>query len=86
VTVKCRLFLEKDYLRAMAEMGPSTHRFGDIASLLKVKVKTVAPLPNGLIKKGKIYSPAHGDTAFTVRLFDQYRKRVMPIPKKGRKK
>ena len=25
-----------------------------------------------------IHSPAHGDTAFTVPLFDQYLKRVMP--------
>jgi hypothetical protein len=31
-----------------------------------------------LIKKGMIYSPAHGDTAFTVPLFDQYMKRAMP--------
>jgi len=25
-----------------------------------------------------IYSPAHGDTAFTVPLFDEYLKRVLP--------
>jgi hypothetical protein len=25
-----------------------------------------------------IYSPGHGDTAFTVPLFDQFMKRIMP--------
>lgn len=71
---------EKDYLRAMSELGPGPHRSGDIADLLGVVVQTVAPLRSGLIKKGMIYSPAHGDTAFTVPLFDQFMKRVMPTP------
>lgn len=69
---------EKDYLRAMSELGPGPHRSGDIADVLGVAVQTVAPLRSGLIKKGMIYSPAHGDTAFTVPLFDQFMKRVMP--------
>jgi hypothetical protein len=70
---------EKDYLRAMAELGPGPHRSGDIADVLRVKVHSVAPLRSGLIRKGMIYSPAHGDTAFTVPLFDGFMKRVMPI-------
>jgi hypothetical protein len=70
--------LEKRYLRAMAELGSGPLRSGDIAKLLKREVQGVAPLRNGLIKKGMIYSPAHGDTAFTVPLFDQYLKRVVP--------
>lgn len=75
---------EKDYLRAMAEMGPGPHRSGDIAEKLGVVVQTVAPLRSGLIKKGMIYSPAHGDTAFTVPLFDQFMRRVMhSFPAKG---
>lgn len=69
---------EKKYLRAMAELGAGPHRSGDIAELLDKGVQQVAPLRNGLIKKGMIYSPAHGDTAFTVPLFDQYLKRVVP--------
>jgi hypothetical protein len=32
-----------------------------------------------LIKKGMIYSPSHGDNAFTVPLFDEFMKRVMPV-------
>ncbi len=69
---------EKDYLRALAELGSDPQRSGDIASLLGVKSESVAPLRNGLIRKGMIYSPAHGDTAFTVPLFDQFMKRIMP--------
>jgi hypothetical protein len=32
---------------------------------------------NKLIAKGMIYSPSHGDTAFTVPLFDGYMRRTM---------
>lgn len=69
---------EKDYLRALAGLGDSSQRSGDVAERLGVKVQTVAPLRNALIKKGMIYSPAHGDTAFTVPLFADFMKRVMP--------
>jgi DNA-binding CsgD family transcriptional regulator len=62
---------EKEYLRAMADLGPGPHRSGDIASKLGVRVESVAPRRSGLITKGMIYSPAHGDTAFTVPLFDE---------------
>ena len=69
---------EKDYLRAMAALGPGPHRSGDIARELGVKVESVAPRRGGLIAKGMVYSPAHGDTAFTVPLFDQFLRRQMP--------
>lgn len=69
---------EKRYLRGMAELGPGPHRSGDIAVVLQRKVTTVAPVRNSLIAKGMIYSPAHGDTAFTVPLFDGFMKRVIP--------
>ena len=70
---------EKNYLRAMAELGVGPHRSGDIADTLGVAVASVAPVRSSLIKKGMIYSPAHGDTAFTVPLFDLYLKRTMPL-------
>jgi len=70
---------EKKYLRAMAELGPGPHRSGDIADVLKVKVQSVAPVRSALIKKGMIYSPQHGDTAFTVPLFDAFMRRQMPL-------
>lgn len=69
---------EKDYMRALADLGPGAHRSGDIADGLGMKVQSIAPLRSGLIRKGMIYSPAHGDTAFTVPLFDEFMLRTMP--------
>lgn len=69
---------EKRYLRAMAELGPGPHRSGDIAQQLALRVQSVAPTRASLIGKGMIYSPAHGDNAFTVPLFDVYMRRTMP--------
>ena len=69
---------EREYLRAMAELGFGAHRSGDIASKLGMEVQRVAPLRNNLIRKGMIYSPAHGDTDFTVPLFGEFMKRIMP--------
>jgi hypothetical protein len=68
---------EKRYLRAMAELGPGPHRSGDIADILGRKVTSVAPVRAQLIDKGMIWSPSHGDTAFTVPLFDEFMRRVM---------
>ena len=70
--------MEKRYLRAMAELGPGPHRSGDIASLLGKSVTALATLRQSLILKGMIWSPSHGDTAFTVPLFDGFMKRILP--------
>ena len=75
---------EKEYLKAMADLGPGPHRSGDIAAKLGVRVESVAPRRSGLITKGMIYSPAHGDTAFTVPLFDEFLHRAMPTGAGGR--
>lgn len=69
---------EKQYLRAMAELGGGPHRSGDIAACLKAKSTSLAPVRSSLINKGMVWSPNHGDTAFTVPMFDQFMKRVMP--------
>ena len=69
---------EKNFLRAMAQLGPGQQRTGDIAQLLRVKVTGLGPLRAKLIKKGMIYSPAHGDLAFTVPLFDEFMIRAIP--------
>ncbi len=69
---------EKRYLRAMADLGPGPNRSGDIAERLGRKVTAVAPLREQLILKGMIWSPSHGDTAFTVPLFDRFMRRIMP--------
>lgn len=69
---------EKSYIRAMARLGEGPHRSGDIAQALGVKVTSVAPTRNSLIRKGMVYSPSHGDTAFTVPMFDSFIRRIMP--------
>jgi hypothetical protein len=69
---------ERQYMRAMAELSTPSQRSGDIAAMMGVDVHSVAPIRSSLIKKGMIYSPAHGDTAYTVPLFDGFMKRIMP--------
>jgi hypothetical protein len=69
---------EKRYVRAMAELGPGAHRSGDVADAVGRKVTSLAPIRNQLIAKGMIFSPSHGDTAFTVPLFDEFLRRLMP--------
>jgi hypothetical protein len=70
---------EKKYLRAMAELGPGPHRSGDIARKLDRQVTSLGPTRSQLIAKGMIWSPTHGDTAFTVPLFDEFMRRIMPF-------
>ena len=69
---------EKNFLRAMAQLGSGAIRSGDIANCLGVKVNSIGPVRSKLIKKGMIYSPAYGDMAFTVPLFDEFMKRAIP--------
>jgi hypothetical protein len=68
---------EKKYLRAMAELGPGPHRSGDISDTFGALVSSLAPTRSSLIQKGMIWSPNHGDTAFTVPMFDEFMKRAL---------
>jgi hypothetical protein len=70
--------MEKRYLRAMAELGAGPHRSGAISEVLGRDVRSLAPVRNTLIGKGMIWSPSHGDTAFTVPMFDEFMGRIMP--------
>jgi hypothetical protein len=69
---------EKEYLRAMAYLGSMPQRSADIATILGVKLNSLGPTRAKLINKGMIYSPAYGDMAFTVPLFDEFMLRAMP--------
>jgi hypothetical protein len=69
---------EKRYLRAMAELGPGPHRSGAVAAVLGRDVTSLGPTRGQLISKGMIWSPSHGDTAFTVPLFDEFMRRIIP--------
>lgn len=69
---------EKKYLRAMADIGPGPHRSGDVAACYGAVVSSLAPTRSSLITKGMVWSPNHGDTAFTVPMFDAFMKRTIP--------
>ncbi len=43
-----------------------------------MKTTSLAPVRANLIKKGMVYSPSHGEMAFTVPLFDDFMRRAMP--------
>ena len=62
----------------MAEIQEETKRTSNIASILGLKNTDIGPVRDKLIKKGMAYSPAHGYIAFTVPLFDDFMRRVMP--------
>ncbi len=68
--------VEQKYMFAMAKLGPGPHRSGDVAAEMKREVQSVAPHRSSLIRKGMVYSPAHGDVAFTVPMFNEYLDRV----------
>lgn len=69
---------EKTFLRAMAELGAGPYRTAEIADALRVKLTSLGPVRANLIRKGMVYSPAHGEMAFTVPLFDEFMRRAIP--------
>lgn len=69
---------ERRYMRALADLGEGPQPSGAIAERLGVKVTSIGPTRAKLIAKGMIYSPQHGQTAFTVPLFDDFMRRAMP--------
>jgi len=69
---------EKRFLRAIAQLGPGPHRTSDVSDTLGIKLNSLGPVRASLISKGMIYSPAYGDVAFTVPLFDEFMRRTIP--------
>ena len=69
--------MQKQYLRAMAELGSEPVASGKVAEVMGKNVTELGSIREQLITKGLIYSPAHGEIAFTVPLFDDFMKRVM---------
>lgn len=68
---------ERDYLRALAELGPGVRKSSEVASVMGRAATSLGPVRDVLIKKGMVYSPAHGQIAFTVPLFDEFMRRAM---------
>ena len=69
---------EKEFLRAMADIEGNEKRTNDIAAALGKETSSTSPIRRNLINKGMIYSPSHGNLAFTVPLFDEFMRRAMP--------
>lgn len=63
---------EKEFLRAMSKIEGENKRTNDVASSLGVNTTSIGPARANLIDKGMIYSPSHGNLAFTVPLFDRF--------------
>ncbi len=68
---------EQAYLHAMAQLGSGPHRSGAIAEAMGLKVERTGPLRIGLMRKGMVWSRAHGMTAFKVPMFDAFMRRAM---------
>lgn len=71
---------ERQYLRAMAELGPGVVKSGDVAKLLKKRATQLGPVRDALLKKALCYSPRFNELAFTVPMFDEFMKRWIPTP------
>lgn len=67
---------ERAYVVAMARLGPGPYRSGDVAEALGENIQSLGPRRAAIISKGMIYSPAHGDIAFTVPMFDDFLRRT----------
>ncbi len=75
---------ERIYLRAMAELGPGPVRTGEVAALLGTRTNALAPTREHLIKRAVCYSPHWGEIDFTVPMFGDYMKRLMPeLPRRA---
>lgn len=76
---------EREYMRALAELGEGVHRSAEVADLIGKTTNQLGTVRDALIRKGMVYSPAHGHIAFTVPLFDQFMKRTLAAPTKPSK-
>ena len=63
---------ERDYAFAMASLGQGPYRSSAVAAALGEDIAALGPRRAAIIRKGMIYSPAHGDIAFTVPMFDEF--------------
>lgn len=63
---------EREYVIAMAKLGNGPYRSSDIADALGETAQSLGPRRAQIISKGMIYSPSHGDIAFTVPMFNDY--------------
>jgi len=63
---------EREYVIAMAKLGEGPYRSSDVAAALNETPQSLGPRRAQIISKGTIYSPSHGDIAFTVPMFSEF--------------
>lgn len=63
---------EREYVMAMAQIGNGPYRSSEVAERLGESHQSLGPRRSQIINKGMIYSPSHGDIAFTVPMFNEY--------------
>lgn len=66
---------ERNYVLAMARLGKGPYRSGDVAEQMGESIQNLGPCRAGIIRKGIIYMPQHGDVEFTVPMFDEFLRR-----------
>lgn len=70
---------ERAFLRVMADLeSEGVVPMAEISKKMGRTAAALSPVRAALIKKGMLYSPQHGEIAFTVPLFGDYMKRAMP--------
>lgn len=69
---------EKQFLRAMADLGQGPYQIKEIAAQLKTTTSNLTTHRANLLKKGMIFSPSYGLLDFSVPLFDAFMQRSMP--------
>ena len=68
---------EREFLRTMADI-PSPIAVSEVAERLKRPLNAISAVRAALIRKGMVYSPSHGEIAYTVPLFGDYMRRILP--------
>jgi len=68
---------ERQALRIMAEFPGESVSVAEVAARMGRSLSAFSPIRASLIKKGVVFSPAHGLISYTVPLFGEYMKRVM---------
>ncbi|HEV7207898.1 MAG TPA: ATP-binding protein [Mycobacteriales bacterium] len=71
--------LQRAYLRAMAELGPTAQKAADVAEVMGRASTNLGPTRAELINMGLLYTPQHAYAAFTVPHFDRFLLRAIPI-------
>jgi len=61
----------------MADYPNESVPVADVAARMERPINAFSPIRASLIKKGMVFSPAHGLISYTVPLFGEYMKRVM---------